>query len=157
MSLLDNVINAATSAISGNGEQSQAMQLVSQLIQQNGGNVGELLGKYRRFAEPVATRRLGRRAAKLDWYGQQRQRGRIANPKRAGQQPKRSRRQSGLGCQQRKQPVGAISAQHHQRHHAQRQRRRCQRLWLGRHRPHRDAKLFEINPRWFSGCLIGNG
>ena len=30
MSLLDNVINAATSAISGNGEQSQAMQLVSQ-------------------------------------------------------------------------------------------------------------------------------
>ena len=45
MSLLDNVINAATSAISGNGEQSQAMQLVSQLIQQNGGNVGDLLGK----------------------------------------------------------------------------------------------------------------
>lgn len=45
MSLLDNVINAATSAISGNGEQNQAVQLVSQLIQQNGGNVGDLLGK----------------------------------------------------------------------------------------------------------------
>ena len=45
MSLLDNVINAATSALGGNGEKSQAMQLVSQLIQQNGGNVGDLLGK----------------------------------------------------------------------------------------------------------------
>ena len=45
MSLLDNVINAATSAISGNSEQNQAVQLVSQLVQQNGGNVGELLGK----------------------------------------------------------------------------------------------------------------
>jgi len=45
MSLLDNVINAATSALGGNGEQNQAVQLVSQLVQQNGGNVGELLGK----------------------------------------------------------------------------------------------------------------
>mgnify|MGYP000910686267 FL=1 len=45
MSLLDNVISAATSALGGNGEQNQAVQLVSQLVQQNGGNAGELLGK----------------------------------------------------------------------------------------------------------------
>ena len=45
MSLLDNVISAATSAISGNSEQGKAMELVTQLIQQNGGNAGELLGK----------------------------------------------------------------------------------------------------------------
>ena len=45
MSLLDNVISAATSAISGNSEQGKTMELVTQLIQQNGGNAGELLDK----------------------------------------------------------------------------------------------------------------
>ncbi len=44
MSLLDNVISAATSAMSG-GEQGKAVELVTQLVQQNGGNVGDLLGK----------------------------------------------------------------------------------------------------------------
>ena len=44
MSLLDNVISAATSAMSG-GEQGKAVELVTQLVQQNGGNVGDLLSK----------------------------------------------------------------------------------------------------------------
>jgi len=45
MSLLDNVISAATSAMSGSGEQGKAVELVTQLVQQNGGNVGDLLSK----------------------------------------------------------------------------------------------------------------
>ena len=45
MSLLDNVISAATSAMSGSGEQGKAVELVTQLVRQNGGNVGDLLSK----------------------------------------------------------------------------------------------------------------
>ena len=45
MSLLDNVISAATSAMSGSGEQGKAVELVTQLVQQNGGNMGDLLSK----------------------------------------------------------------------------------------------------------------
>ena len=45
MSLLDNVISAATSAMSGSGEQGKAVELVTQLVQQNGGTVGDLLSK----------------------------------------------------------------------------------------------------------------
>ena len=47
MSLLDNVISAATSAMSGSGEQGKAVELVTQLVQQNGGNVGDLLAIMR--------------------------------------------------------------------------------------------------------------
>lgn len=45
MGLLDSLISTAASQLGGNSEQNQAMQLVMQLIQQNGGNIGSLLGQ----------------------------------------------------------------------------------------------------------------
>lgn len=42
MGLLDSVLGAV---VGGNGQQNQAMELVTQLIQQNGGNIGGLLNQ----------------------------------------------------------------------------------------------------------------
>lgn len=45
MGLLDSLISTAASQLGGNSQENQAMQLVMQLIQQNGGNIGSLLGQ----------------------------------------------------------------------------------------------------------------
>lgn len=45
MGLLDSLISTAASQLGGNSEQNQALQLVMQLIQQNNGNVGGLIGQ----------------------------------------------------------------------------------------------------------------
>ena len=136
MSLLDNVINAATSAISGNGEQSQAMQLVSQLIQQNGGNVGDLLGKLQQG---------GLGDALQSWIG---------TGSNASVDAAQIQNALGGSLSNAAAKVGLDTGS--ASNLAQRQRRRCRRLRLGRHRPHRDAKLFEISAQQISGCLIRN-
>lgn len=45
MGLLDSLISTAASQLGGNNQQNQALQLVMQLIEQNGGNVGGLLNQ----------------------------------------------------------------------------------------------------------------
>lgn len=45
MGLLDNLLSTAAAQLGGDSQQNQAMQLVMQLIQQNGGNVGGLIGQ----------------------------------------------------------------------------------------------------------------
>lgn len=45
MGFLDSLISTAASQLGGNSQQNQAVQLVMQLIEQNGGNVGGLLAQ----------------------------------------------------------------------------------------------------------------
>ncbi len=45
MGLFDSLVSVATSAMVGNSEQGQAIQLITQLVQQNGGDIGGLLGQ----------------------------------------------------------------------------------------------------------------
>lgn len=45
MGFLDSLISTAASQLGGNSQQNQAIQLVMQLIEQNGGNVGGLLAQ----------------------------------------------------------------------------------------------------------------
>lgn len=45
MGFLDSLISTAASQLGGNSQQNQAVQLVMQLIEQNGGNIGGLLAQ----------------------------------------------------------------------------------------------------------------
>lgn len=45
MSLFNSLLNAAVSAVSGGGQQGVAVQLISQLLQQHGGKIGDLLAQ----------------------------------------------------------------------------------------------------------------
>ncbi len=135
MGLFDSLVSVATSAMVGNSEQGQAIQLITQLVQQNGGDIGGLLGQLQQG---------GLGDALQSWIGNG-----------ANQAVSGGDYQNALDnhLQQAAQSVGlnvddagcvvAIFAANHQRYHAKRHSRRCRWLWFGRCVTHCPA-VFEV-------------